>query len=64
MWIQFFRPKAKATGRIEFFARLLLNSSCGYSKKRVGLPQRLSVYLQGLASALAVKPGNAASTRR
>jgi hypothetical protein len=33
MWIQYFRPRA--AGRIESSARLLLNSSSGYSSKRV-----------------------------
>jgi hypothetical protein len=32
IWIQFRRPRA--TGRIEFSARLLLNSSSGYSRNR------------------------------
>ena len=36
-WIQFFRPKA--TGRIEFSARLLLNSSSGHSRTSVSLGQ-------------------------
>jgi hypothetical protein len=30
MWIQYFRPRA--TGRIEFSARLLLDSSSGHSR--------------------------------
>src|SRR6266704_2510256 len=37
MWIQFFRPRA--TGRMEFSARLLLNSSSGYSRNRVSFLQ-------------------------
>jgi len=49
IWIQFRRPRA--TGRIEFSARLLLNSNFGYSRKRVSLFQRVSVQLQALASA-------------
>jgi len=36
-WIQFFRPRA--TGRIEFSARLLLNSNSGCSRKRVSFRQ-------------------------
>ena len=39
-WSQFLRPKA--TGRIEFSARLLLNSSSGYSRKRVIEAARLT----------------------
>ena len=34
-WIQFFRPNA--TGRIEFSAKLLLNSNSACSRKRVSL---------------------------
>jgi hypothetical protein len=33
VWFQFFRPRA--TGRIEFSVRLLLNSSSGYSRNCV-----------------------------
>ena len=40
-WIQFFRPRA--TGRIEFSARLLLSSNSGYSRKRVSFRQSESV---------------------
>ena len=40
-WIQFFRPRA--TGRIEFSARLLLNSTSGCFRKRVSLGQSASV---------------------
>ena len=42
IWIQFFRPRA--TGRIEFSARLLLNSSSGYSRNRVSFVQSVSAY--------------------
>jgi hypothetical protein len=41
MWIQFFRPRA--IGRIEFSAKLLLNSSSGWSRKRVSFCQSASV---------------------
>jgi hypothetical protein len=41
MWIQFFRPRA--TGRIEFSARLLLNSSSGFQESGKFLPKRESV---------------------
>ena len=40
-WIQFFRPKA--TGRIEFSAKLLLSSNSGYYRKRVSFRQSESV---------------------
>ena len=40
MWIQFFRPRA--TGRIEFSARLLLSSSSGYSRNRVSFLHSVS----------------------
>ena len=48
MWIQFFRPRA--TGRIEFSARLLLNSSSGYSRNRVSFLHGVSAYWQALLS--------------
>ncbi len=48
---QFFRPSA--TGRIEFSARLLLNSSSGYSKNRVSFFHSVSAYWQALLSAVA-----------
>ena len=38
MWIQFFRPRA--TGRMEFSARLVLSSSSGYSRNRVSFIRR------------------------
>ena len=41
MWIQFLRPSA--TVRMEFSARLLLNSSSGCSRKRVNLGQSASM---------------------
>jgi len=41
MWIQFFLPIAM--GRIEFSARLLDNSSSGYSRNRVSLFHSASV---------------------
>src|SRR5271157_6091422 len=47
---QFFRPRA--TGRIEFSARLLLNSSSGYSRNCVSFLQSVSAYWQALLSAL------------
>src|ERR1039458_8982148 len=50
MCIQFLRPRA--TGRIEFSAKLLLNSSSGYSRKQVSLFQSASAYWQALLSAL------------
>jgi hypothetical protein len=50
MCIQFFRPRA--TGRIEFSARLLLNSSSGYSRNRVSFFQSVSAYWHALLSAL------------
>jgi hypothetical protein len=50
MWIQFFRPRA--TGRMEFSARLVLSSSSGCSKKRVRFFQSVSAYWQALLSAL------------
>ena len=50
MWIQFFRPRA--TGRMEFSARLLLSSSSGYSRNRVSFLQSVSAYWQALLSAL------------
>jgi hypothetical protein len=50
MWIQFFRPRA--TGRIEFSARLLLSSSSGHSRNRVSFLQSVSAYWQALLSAL------------
>jgi hypothetical protein len=40
MCIQFFRPRA--TGRIEFSARLLLSSSSGYSRNRVSFLHSVS----------------------
>src|SRR5271169_5046175 len=42
----------RATGRMEFSARLLLNSSSGYSRNRVSFLQSLSAYWQALLSAL------------
>ena len=50
MCIQFFRPRA--TGRIEFSARLLLSSSSGYSRNRVSFLHSVSAYWQALLSAL------------
>src|SRR5437773_9224508 len=50
MWIQFFRPRA--TGRIEFSARLVLSSNSGYSKKRVSFFHSVNAYLQAFLSAL------------
>jgi hypothetical protein len=50
MWIQFFRPRA--TGRIEFSARLLFNSSSGYSRNRVSFLHVVSAYWQALLSTL------------
>src|ERR1022692_2775805 len=50
MWIQFFRPRA--TGRMEFSARLLLSSSSGYSRKRASFFQSVSAYWQALLSVL------------
>src|SRR6266478_9062803 len=50
MCIQFFRPRA--TGRIEFSARLLLSSSSGYSRNRVSFLHNVSAYWQALLSAL------------
>jgi hypothetical protein len=50
MCIQFFRPRA--TGRIEFSARLLLSSHSGYSRNRVGFLHSVSAYWQALLSAL------------
>ena len=55
MCIQFFRPSA--TRRIEFSARLLRNSSSGYSRNLVSFLHSVSVYWQALLSAL---EGNAA----
>src|SRR5208283_869238 len=45
-----FRPRA--TGRLEFSARLVLSSNSGYSKKRVSFFQSVSAYWQALLSAL------------
>src|SRR5450755_2606340 len=50
MWIQFFRPRA--TGRMEFSARLLLSSSPGYSRNRGSFLQSVSAYWQAWLSAL------------
>src|SRR6266496_2133432 len=50
MCIQFFRPRA--TGRIEFSARLLLSSSSGYSTNLVSFLHSVSAYWQALLSAL------------
>ena len=50
MWIQFFRPRA--TGRIEFSARLVLSSNSGYSKKRVSFFQSVRACWQALLSML------------
>jgi len=50
MCIQFFQPRA--TGRIEFSARLLLSSSSGYSRNRVSYLHTMSAYWQALLSAL------------
>ncbi len=50
MCIQFFRPRA--TGRIEFSARLVLSSSSGYSRNRVSFLHSVSEYWQALLSAL------------
>src|SRR5208283_4115542 len=47
---QFFRPRA--TGRIEFSARLVLSSSSGYSRNRVSFLQSVSAYWQALLNAL------------
>jgi hypothetical protein len=47
---QFFRPRA--TGRMEFSARLVLSSNSGYSKKRVSFFHSVSAYWQALLSAL------------
>ena len=47
---QFFRPRA--TGHIEFSARLLLSSSSGYSRNLVSFCHSVSAYLQALLSAL------------
>jgi len=51
-WIQFLRPRA--TGRIEFSARLLLNSNSGYSKKQVsfGHSGSTSAYPRGNSYAM------------
>jgi len=54
MCIQFLRPRA--TGRMEFSARLVLSSNSGYSRKWVSFFQSVSAYWQALLSALA---GNA-----
>src|SRR5258708_902386 len=48
MCIQFLRPRA--TGRIEFSARLVLSSNSGYSRKRVSFFQSVSAYWQALLS--------------
>jgi len=50
MCIQFLRPRA--TGRIEFSARLLLSSSSGYSRNLVSFLHTVSAYRQALLSAL------------
>ena len=55
---QFFRPRA--TGRMEFSARLVLSSNSGYSKKRVSFFQSVSAYWQALLRAL---EGNARRLR-
>ena len=46
----FFR--ARATGRMEFSASLVLSSNLGYSKKRVSFFRSPSAYRQALLSAL------------
>src|SRR4029077_1476937 len=50
MCSQFFLPRA--TGRMEFSARLVLSSNSGYSKKRVSFFHSASAYWQALLSAL------------
>jgi len=50
MCIRFFRPRA--TGRIEFSARLVLSSNSGYCKKHVRFFHSVNAYLQALLSAL------------
>src|ERR1019366_3746076 len=47
---QFFRPRA--TGRMEFSARLVLSSNLGYSRKRVSFFHSASAYWQALLNAL------------
>jgi transposase len=59
MCIQFFRPRA--TGHIEFSARLLLSSSSGYSK-RVSFFHSASAYWQALLSALEGKAADCAAS--
>ena len=47
---QFFRPMAR--GRMEFSARLVLNSNSGYSRKRVSLSHSARAYRAALPAAL------------
>jgi hypothetical protein len=57
---QSFRPRA--TGRIEFSARLVLSSDSGYSKKRVSFFHSPSAYWQALLSALKGKAADCAAS--
>src|SRR5205823_1402961 len=44
--------RPRATGRMEFSARLVLSSNSGYSRKRVSFFQSVSAYWQALLSVL------------
>src|SRR6266568_1615808 len=55
-----FRPRA--TGRMEFSARLVLSSNSGYSKKRVSFFHSASAYWQALLSALEGKAADCAAS--
>src|SRR5580693_3650470 len=57
---QFFRPRA--TGRMEFSARLVLSSNSGHSKKRVSFFHSASAYWQALLSALEGKAADCAAS--
>jgi len=60
MYNQFFRPRA--TGRIEFSARLLLKLQFEYSRNRVSFFHSASTYWQALLSALEGKAADCAAS--
>src|SRR6267378_2437742 len=53
-WTAYVYPvlATRATGRMEFSAKLVLSSNSGYSKNRVSFFQSVSAYWQALLSAL------------
>jgi hypothetical protein len=54
LWAAYVDPvlSTQSHRRIEFFARLLLNSSSGYSRNRLSLLHSVSAYWQALLNAL------------